>query len=185
MIKKFANYFAIIGMVALTAVAVHYTGIPDAIAQTPVAVPSPTEFDIATIKSSAISILAAVLLAVSSWVGITVRTLVAKKIDLDKTTLDEKVQAIYDLAAKRAISYTETFLNEKIPEKLDPKSVFVKTAAEYLKAGWPDVVKYTGMTQERLENSIIARLPSPTGKEADALAMAKAGATVPAVAVTK
>jgi hypothetical protein len=148
-----------------------------AIAQTvtPIATPD-TSFDLSEIKGSVITILGSVMSAVAIWIGITVRSWIGAKYNLDKTTLDEKLQAIFDVAAKRGIAFAETTLNEKIPSKVDINSVFVKTAADYLSSHWPDIVKKTGMTPQGVEDAIVSRLPSPTGKEADTLALVKAGA---------
>jgi len=189
---KYVKYLAIVGGLAIAAFLLPDIGPIDAWAQTTtpadvtttVTTTAPpltdTQVNIATIRDTLVVIGGTVLTAILSWIGIAVRAYFASKRDLDKTTLDEKFQAIFDVAAKRGIAYSETFLKEKIPDTIDPKSVFVKTAADYIINHWPDIVKATGMTEQNVMDAVISRLPSPTGKEADQLALIKAGAAAPA-----
>lgn len=184
--KKYLTYAAAAGGLALFAFGLDATGIPAALAQesTTITTTAPpltdTQVNISTIKETLIVLGGTILTAILGWIGIAVRAMISKKYDLDKTTLDEKLQAIFDVAAKRGIAFAETSLKEKIPDTVDAKSVFVKTAADYVIGHWPDIVAFTGMSEKNVQDAIISRLPSPTAKEADQLALVKAGAAAPA-----
>lgn len=185
---KYLKYMVVAGGLAIAALALHMTGISLAFAQdagtsTTITTTAPpltdTQINIATAKDSLILLAGTILTGVLGWVGIAVRAFFASKYDLNKTTLDEKFQSIYDVAAKRAIAYAESIAKEKVPDKVDVHSEFVKIAAEYLLTHWPDVISHTGMTAEQVRDTIISRLPTPTAKEADQLALVKAGAALP------
>lgn len=180
--KKYLKYLAIAGGLALFAI-----GLPElALAQdavTTVTTTTPpltdTQVNISNVKESIIVFGGTVLTAILGWIGLAVRAMIAKKYDLDKTTLDEKLQAIFDVAAKRGIAFAETTLKQKVPDTIDAKNEFVKMAADYVIGHWPDIVSFTGMSEKNVRDAIISRLPSPTAKEADQLALVKAGAAAP------
>lgn len=190
--KTYLKYLAVAGGLAIAALLLPDIGPLDAWAQTAPAVGetttvtttapplTDTQVNITTVRDGLIVLGGTILTGILSAVGMAVRAFFASKYDLNKTTLDEKFQGIYDLAAKRAIAYAESVAKEKVPEKFETNSAFVKMAAEYLMSHWPDVVAHTGMTSDQVRDTIISRLPTPTAKEADQLALVKAGAAAPA-----
>lgn len=135
-----------------------------------------TTVDLSPITESLISIMGAVLTVVAGWVGWYLKNLIASKVDLSNTQLDEQLQQMFNEAAARSIAYAETVVKGTVPKNIDVKNEFVKVAADYLVKFWPDLVKKVGLTPEKVKDTILARLPSGEMTEkADAIVVAKAG----------
>lgn len=144
-----------------------------------VPMPTPGQVDLSPIRDSLVQLAGAALTGLALWIGWYVKNLVASKVDLSNTMLDEQIQQMYNEAAMRAIAYAETFLKEKVPTKIDVNNEFVAVAAEYLIKFWPDLVKKAGLTPEMVKKTIVSRLPSPSADKADDVALAKAGTSAP------
>lgn len=139
-----------------------------------------TSIDLSPIIDSLVAIVGAVLSALAIWIGWYVKNWIAQRVDLTKTQLDEQLQQMYNEAAARAIAYAETVIKGAAPKEVETDNVFVATAAEYLIKFWPDLVKKMELTPARVEETIIARLPSGKMTEkADAIVEAKAAAPKP------
>ncbi len=141
-----------------------------------------TQIDLSPIIANVISLLGAALGALAIWIGWYVKNLVASKVDLSNTKIDEQVQQTYNEAAARAIAYAESALKGAVPGKVDTNNQYVATAASYLIKFWPDLVAKLGLTEEKVRETILARLPSGAATDkADAIVLAKAGTSPPAV----
>lgn len=135
-----------------------------------------TTVDLSPITESLISILGTILTGVVAWIGWYVKNLVASKVNLANTQLDEQLQQMFNEAAARSIAYAETVVKGAVPKNIDVKNEFVKTAADYLIKFWPELIQKVGLTPEKIKETILARLPSGEMTEkADAIVVAKAG----------
>ncbi|MGD9726051.1 MAG: hypothetical protein AB7L09_21250 [Nitrospira sp.] len=141
-----------------------------------------TEIDVSPITTELIKILAAALSAVAIWIGWYIKDWVGKKVDLTNTQLDEALQQQYNEIVLRGIAYAETVAGDKLPKTVDAGNPFVKTAGDYILKFWPDLVKKLNLTPEKVRETILSRLPSPTAEKADELAVAKASGTPPPAA---
>lgn len=137
------------------------------------------QIDLSPVWQSGIALVGSALSGIAIWIGWYVKNLIASKVDLSQTQLDEQIQQMYNEAAQRAIAYAETFLQQKAPSKVNVGNEFVATAAEYLIKFWPDLVKKAGLTPEKVKETIVSRLPSDAADKAEEITLAKAGTTAP------
>lgn len=137
------------------------------------------QIDLSPVWQSGIALVGSALSGIAIWIGWYVKNLVASKVDLSQTQLDEQIQQMYNEAAQRAIAYAETFLQQKAPTKVNVGNEFVATAAEYLIKFWPDLVKKAGLTPEKVKETIVSRLPSDAAEKAEDITLAKAGTASP------
>lgn len=141
-----------------------------------------TTVDFGPLLQEAIKVAALLLSALAIWIGFTIKTWIGTKIDLSKTQVDDQLLAQYNSAVLKGISFAETALGQKASGvKIDTKDggQFIKVAAEYVMKGWPDLMKHYGLAEARVEETVVARLPSETTKRSDALAEAAAGEPKP------
>lgn len=132
--------------------------------------------DLNPIIEQLIGLISAILLALSAWIGILIRAWVAQKIQMNRVSYQEQLQSMYNEAAQRSMAYAESVVPGGVPKKGAKSDAFVKAATTYLVKFWPEVVDRMGLDESRVQQTIIARLPS--GEEtvkADAIAIAKAG----------
>lgn len=135
-----------------------------------------TSIDLTPLVRELMPYISVILMAILSWLAYVIKNWVGSKIDLSKTQLDDQLQQMFNEAALRSIAYAETMIEGAVPKTVDGKSVFIKTAADYVILHWPDLVKKTGLTPMKIEQAIAARLPSGKMTEkADAVVLAKAG----------
>ena len=135
-----------------------------------------TTVDFTPVWQSAVSIAAAVLSALALWVGVWLKSWLQAKTGLVDTALADKLQQMYNEAALRGIAYAESVVDKNAPKSVDVGSPLVKTAADYVIRFWPELVGKLGLTPEDIQDTIVARLPTPTAKRADEQAAANAGA---------
>lgn len=146
---------------------------------TPAFAQTATTIDLSPIIQSGIGLVGAALSGLAIWIGWYVKNLVASKVDLSNTQMDEMLQQQYNEAATRAIAYAESFLQKAAPKSVDVGNEFVATAAEYLIKFWPDLVKKVGLTPEKVKETIVSRLPSASAVKAEEITLAKASASQP------
>jgi hypothetical protein len=142
-----------------------------AFAQVAAPVAEPTNIvDFGPILTTVIGVLSAVVLAVVNWLGGVAIAFVRSKTKLVSSQMAESAQARFNEAAKRSMAYAEGWAKDKIGGgKVEIDNAWIRTAAEYFKEFWPDLVK--GMDLDQIGKTIVARLPSgPMTVAADAQA---------------
>lgn len=134
--------------------------------------------DITPVTDQLIQLAILVATALLGWATWYVKNWVAKRVDLDQTTIDEQIQSLFNEAAARAMAYAATITKDALPKTVETQGTFVTIAAKYLVSHWPELLKKAGLTDEKIKTAILARLPSVQADKAEAIAMAKSGQIV-------
>lgn len=126
--------------------------------------------DFGPILDTVIGTLSAVILAVVTWLGSVAIAFVRSKTKLVSSQMAESAQARFNEAAKRSMAYAEGWAKQRVGGgKVEIDNAWIRTAAEYFKEFWPDLVE--GMDLDAIGKTITARLPSgPMTVAADAQA---------------
>jgi hypothetical protein len=144
--------------------------------------------DFTPITSNLVAFLGTVVTGVATWALAQGALWLQSKTSLAKSQQAEQLQQTFNEAIHRGIAWAETQTNEKAAtyvKNVDlPGGTFVDLAAQYVINHWPDLIKRSGLTTEKVVEAVTARL-TPASAVADAIAAAKVTPVVVAPTVKK